>query len=397
LQEQVPVAGDQVRRRRGVARSQVVLDRSVDLPVAGEPGGGAAVELAHLVVRRLARQLAAQQVAEQAVVAEPLPAGVERDQEHVRALDLLEQLVRAADLEHPVAQRRAEPGQDRGAHQEPAQLLGLAGEHLLEQVVRQVALLAGEARDELGAVAASLQREAGEVDAGDPALGAVQQQLELAVAESQPEAVVQQCPDPGLVEAQRLLGHLAELAPDPQPRHADGRRDPGGNGHVEATRAVLEQERDAVVDLRLADQVVVVEHQHDVRGRPRQRVDQRRQAGVLRGGRRRRQRGVDGLRDVEARPPERRGDVRPEANRVVVARVDRQPGERQPSGLGGAPLHEQRGLAGAGRRLDEGEAAMQPVPQALDQPRPRDVALAQPGRLDLGRQQRQRGHVPAPS
>ena len=64
-----------------VAGSGRVLDRLLREPVRPTPSRRAAAQLARVV----APELELQHLAEQMVVAIPLPAGVERDQKHVRA------------------------------------------------------------------------------------------------------------------------------------------------------------------------------------------------------------------------------------------------------------------------------------------------------------------------
>ena len=63
-------------------------------------------------------------------------------------------------------------------------MLGLALQHLLGQVVDDVAVVAGEPRDEAGDVVAALHRQRRQLQRGDPALGAVLQRLDVARAVS---------------------------------------------------------------------------------------------------------------------------------------------------------------------------------------------------------------------
>ena len=74
-----------------------------------------------------------------------------------------------------VAQRAAEPAEQRGLEQEVAHGAGLALQHLLDQVVDDVAVVPGEPGDEAGDVVPSLHRERGQLQRGDPALGALLQ------------------------------------------------------------------------------------------------------------------------------------------------------------------------------------------------------------------------------
>ena len=95
-----------------------------------------------------AEQLVSQQLPEQVVVAVPLASVVERDQERVRPLDVSQHRRRARSVDHLVAQRGAEPVQDRRCQHEGAGLCGLAGKNLSGQIVDDVAVISGEGVDE---------------------------------------------------------------------------------------------------------------------------------------------------------------------------------------------------------------------------------------------------------
>ena len=97
----------------------------------------------------------AQCVSEQVVVAVPLPLVVERDDEQVPALEDLQPLAAVVAAGERVAQRPRQLREHRGVEEEPANVLGLAVEHLLDQVVQDEAVAAGERVDEAGHPAAS--------------------------------------------------------------------------------------------------------------------------------------------------------------------------------------------------------------------------------------------------
>ena len=103
----VDQAGDGVRLARGVP----VDDRRLRKVVGDAPRHRAAVELGH-DLRLAPRELVAQQLAEQVVVAVPLASPVQRHDEAVRPLERLERASRPRRLQHRVAQTAAtsDPG-----------------------------------------------------------------------------------------------------------------------------------------------------------------------------------------------------------------------------------------------------------------------------------------------
>ena len=136
-------------------------------------------------------------------------------------------------------------------------------DHLLDEVVHDVTVVAGEAVDEPGEVLAPLERQGSELECGDPALRPAFQGADL--GGGQPEAHPGEVRHGlGLGEAQVGGTYLGQLAPGSQPRKGQRRVGSRGDDQAELGRQVVDQERHGLVDLRRVDDVVVVEHEHDV-------------------------------------------------------------------------------------------------------------------------------------
>ena len=116
--------------------------------------------------------------------------------------------------------------------------LGLADEHLLDEVVDDVPIVAREAGDEPGGVLASLQREGRELQGGDPALGASLESGDVRGREIQPDDVVQVRRH--LVEGEPEVGraYLDQLAARPQSGQRQGRVGAGADHQVHLRRKV---------------------------------------------------------------------------------------------------------------------------------------------------------------
>jgi hypothetical protein len=180
-----PVPHDQVSGLRVITAGRRVRDRLLRGAVLAVPGRGAAVQLGHQF-RGRTDELVPQQLREEVVVAVPLASLVERHQEQVGALDTLELLRGVPIARHGVAQRRAEPLQDRGAQQELAKPLRLFRQDLLQvvadmSVVRRQRLHAGVP------VRVRLDRQRPEPEAGGPPLGARVERSDVARVEAQAE------------------------------------------------------------------------------------------------------------------------------------------------------------------------------------------------------------------
>ena len=102
----------------------------------------------------------AQQLTEEAVVAEPLPSRVERGDEHSGPLQTVQHgggVVSSGDRR---TQRRCQLVQDRGVQQEGALVGGQPGEYLGAEVVQDEAVGAGEGVDEPAAMAGRIASDA---------------------------------------------------------------------------------------------------------------------------------------------------------------------------------------------------------------------------------------------
>jgi hypothetical protein len=124
--------------------------------------------------------------------------------------------------------------------------------------------------------------------------------------------------------------------------------------------------------------VQVVEHQHHGLALLGERRAQARETARPQRASRRRER-VEDLGPDAAVDVQRLGDVREKDDRIVVAVVERDPGE--PAAVRCGPLAERRGLAVAGRCDDAGETSRSRPREALDEAGPRDVA--RPGGRDV--------------
>ena len=113
------------------------------------------------------------------VVPVPLPAVVERQQEQIEPLELLELDVRPQPLAgHRGAQRGVQPIEDRGVEQERCEPRR-TGAAPRREVVGDVSIVSGEVLHKGGRVGVVTQRDGGQLHADGPALGALQQWVHI--------------------------------------------------------------------------------------------------------------------------------------------------------------------------------------------------------------------------
>ncbi len=128
-----------------------------------------------------------EQVGEQLVVAPPAAHRVQRRQEQVSPLGLLQQPLAVAAATDGITQRSRQPLQHRGLQQKPDQVIRLAVQHLLGQEVQHIAVAAGERRHKPGHVGLSPQRQAGQLQASRPPLGPRHQRRHRRVGQVGPD------------------------------------------------------------------------------------------------------------------------------------------------------------------------------------------------------------------
>ena len=193
---------DQGGRAREVAAGHRVPDRLGPVAVLLVPVAGPPVQLAD-ALRLLVEEPGLQDVGEQVVVAVPLAAVVQRDQEQVVPVEGLQHGPTAVLPGEGVAQGAVHPVEDGGLQQERLDVVRLALQDLLDEVVDDVAVVAREAGDEGGDVVPSGHRERGELERGDPALGALLQGRHVVRGELQAHGVVE--------VGRRLVGSEAQV------------------------------------------------------------------------------------------------------------------------------------------------------------------------------------------
>jgi hypothetical protein len=229
------------------------------------------------------------------------------------------------------------------------------------------------------------QRQPGQDQPGRPALGPLGQPLHVPGAELQAHRAVQQLGCLLVGELQVGGAELGQLPPSPQPGQRQRRVAAAGHHQPQLGRQVAHQQPDRLLDRPGLDQVVVVQHQGDPALPRGELVDDhghhrlRRRRGTL-------ERGGDPLADAGPHPVQRSGHIAPEPGRVVVAFVQRQPGDRLPAAVG--PVGQQGRLAEPGRGAHQGQLPLRPLVQPLQQPRADQEPAAGAGPVQLGGQQR---------
>ena len=283
----------------------------------------------HLVGVR-GQQTCLQDVGEQVVVAVPGALGVERDEEQVVALEVVQHAGAFCSSGDRVTQRTGESVEDGGAEQELADVWWLPGQDLVGEVVDDEPVAPGEGVDEardLTPLGDAAQREGGELKAGDPPFGALLQRVRVGGGELQPHHLVEELSSLVGGEAQIGGAQLDELSASPEPGHLQRWIGPGRDHQVHLIGDMVEEEGHCFVHVGRFDDVIVVEHEDPLLPRclctgAGELVDERRLVGGARGG----VHGLEGCRvDVEAGAVQRCHQVRQEPPQVVVAVVEGDP------------------------------------------------------------------------
>ena len=142
--ERQPVRGDEPGRLAVLPRRQSLVAGVVDEALARQPVEGAAPELRH-TLGRAEHQLAVEKLPEDRVIAVPLAAFVERNEEKVFLLELGKKLGRPLAVQHGVAEVAGHAFEDRRIEEKGAPIGVQLVQHDLREVVDDEPIRAAEA------------------------------------------------------------------------------------------------------------------------------------------------------------------------------------------------------------------------------------------------------------
>ncbi len=383
--EPCPLALQQLGSKGEIPAPQGVLDGPVGQVMALAPAGSGVQQGRAVAV---SRQAPLEELGEQVMVAEPLALLVQGDDEELLALQAHQHVQAVAPAGQSVAQVGAELVQHRGLIEELLQGHRQAVDHVLGQVVSDVALGAAEAGEEGRAIRIPRQRQTGQMQRGDPPLGARVQLLEFAAAQLQRAHVAEV--DFGLLQGQaQVLGLEHEgLVLDEKAARGEA----GAADQVHVAGQTFHQVASALFQAGVANAVEVVEHQVQLVLQALQVTDE----GIDDGLHRPVHLAAEQAGGVGAETGYHRLDGRhqvlQQSLRLAVRLVTGEPGD--PCTLALQRLTEQAehgALAKAGRRAEHQHAALTCLPQAVDQHLARQARLtADLRRVELGAQQVER-------
>jgi hypothetical protein len=364
----VPLCGYHRDGHAGVTRGEGMADRFLRESLGAKPFAGAPVQQRN--ERRLTgREPGTKCLREQVVVPEPSPALVQRHEKQVLPLEHVDDLRRVPPCRHRVAERRREPVEDRRIGKEPHDVVGLAADDLLKEIAGDIPVAAGELADGLAWVALASEGQRSQVQSGRPALRHVDQFRQVTLA--------QRAAGDGADQARGLLGREAKLARadlrqlsgGPQAGYLKRRDRPADDDDLGGGQQAGQQRIDLLVAAPRPDEVEVVQDEHHLFGQSGQRIDEagHQPPGNVRKPRSQQRQQVSTAK-TRAGPLKREDDVRPEADRIVVTRIEREPRKSPVLDLSGPPLRHGDRLAEPRGRMHQGQlrvASRQLPDQAL--------------------------------
>ena len=189
---------------------------------------------------------------------------------------------------------------------------------------------------------------------------------------------IEQPGDLRLVETQGPGTQLGKVSRRAQPGHAHGRVRAGGDNQLNSRRAIAEKHGDLGADLRCLSPVEIIKDDDQIPGPLSQLLEEHGQCGI---GDPVRVRPQGSKRTAADRPlmlGDHRDDLRPQAHRFNVARVESHPGERRRR-INAGPFGEQRGLAEPRRGTHQSQCPAATRAQYIEQLRPGSPSPAATG------------------
>src|SRR5215204_5656167 len=206
------------------------------------------------------------------MIAVPSAVFVQRGDEQVRVLEVLQGFLAVIPGGNRVTERAAHPVEDGGLEQEDPQRFRLAREHLFGQVVNHVAVTARESGDEARDVGAVSHGQRRQLQPCYPTLGALLQFGDILGRQSCAHYLPKE--SRGLLRREAQVGsaQLGHFSSRSQACQRQGWIRPRGDDQVHLRREVLDKEGERLVDRPRLDYVVVVEDKHRVGGQLRELV-----------------------------------------------------------------------------------------------------------------------------
>ena len=203
-------------------------------------------------------------VREELVVPIGVASVIKGDEEEIASIEHGQLGLTLLPTSDRVAQRPAQRRQDGGLQQELPNVLGLAAQDLVDQVVDDVAIVSGEPGDERGRVIPPLDRERRHLQRGNPAFRPRFEGGDVRWLQGESHHAVQV--GRGFIRRESQVGgpDLDELAVRSQAGKRKLRVGSGGHNEVHLAGEVLEQEGHACVHFSGVDDVVVIKNKHDV-------------------------------------------------------------------------------------------------------------------------------------
>ena len=152
-------------------------------------------------------------------------------------------------------------------------------EHLVDEEIDDVAAPAAEPAHERVSIVGCPERERCEVEPGGPALGPLDEIVDVLGLEPELETIVQENVRLGRSEAEVLRSHLEQLPVRAERRQREGGLAPRRNHELERRGGAIDEPRHAVSCRAAREPVKIVENQRDI-AECRQLIDQLRQEGV---------------------------------------------------------------------------------------------------------------------
>ena len=152
-------------------------------------------------------------VGKEVVIAIPVALVIQRHDKEVASLQGLQAHAAPRLAGDGIAQRAIQPVENGGLEQEAADRFGLTLQDLFDQIVHDVPVVSSECPDEPGNILVALHGERGQLQAGNPAFGAVFQRGDIFRREVQAHHLVEKFGGFGGGKAQVGGAQFGQLAP----------------------------------------------------------------------------------------------------------------------------------------------------------------------------------------
>jgi hypothetical protein len=227
----------------------------------------------------LCHQMHAQYIGEKMMVAIPISPVIQWNEKQIAPLQTFQSRLASWLRSDGVTERAVQAVKNRGLQQKVSHRLKLALQDFLDQIIHNIAMVAGKGLDEPVHILLSVHRKCGHLQTGNPALCAAFQCGNIFHREIKVRDLIEKFCGLGQRKAQVRGAEFGQLIAGTQARDRQRRVFTGGDDQMHLGRQVVDDKGKRLINRLCINKVIVIQNEEKAIGHCRDLVEQSSQNG----------------------------------------------------------------------------------------------------------------------